>query len=206
MPHTLPDLPYPYDALEPHMDKRTVEIHHDLHHGGYVTKLNNAIKDHPEVDAMDLDSLLLNIGKLDPGIQTPVRLNGAQHWNHTFYWESMAPGKGGTPEGDLLKAIEKDFKSLEEFKTLFQNTSIAQFGSGWGWLYGSKDGKLRVKSTSNEGTPFMDGETPLLVVDVWEHAYYLKYKNRRDEFISSWWNLVDWDRVAQRFRAWKENK
>ena len=199
MPHALPALPYAYNALEPHMDELTVQIHHDKHHAAYVNNLNTALTPYTDLQQMSLDELLMGIASVPEAIRTAVRNNGGQHYNHSMYWEVMAPGAGGPATGAVADAINAAFGSFEAFKDKFSKTALGQFGSGWGWLV--KDGaKLAIESTSNAGCPLMDGRTPLLVIDVWEHAYYLKYQNRRADFIATWWNLVNWDAVNKRFK------
>jgi len=199
MAFTLPDLPYAYDALEPYMDAETVRIHHDLHHGGYVAKLNAALETLSDFQSLSIEALLANLKRVPSSSLSAVRNNGAQHFNHTFFWESMAPGRGGEPTGHLRSAIEASFGSFNAFHDAFSSKAAGQFGSGWAWLYRDASSKtLAVTSTSNEGTPLLDGHVPLLVIDVWEHAYYLKYQNRRPDYIKAWWNLVNWDCVDRR--------
>ncbi len=197
--HTLPELPYSYDALEPYIDARTMEIHHTKHHNGYVTKLNAALEKYPELFEVSLEELLRNINSVPEDIRTAVRNNGGGHANHSLFWTLMSPDGGGEPFGDLADALSRHFGSFEHFKEIFSSTAAGHFGSGWAWLVLDAFGKLRVYSTSNQDSPYMDGFTPLLGLDVWEHAYYLNYQNRRPEYIQNWWNVVNWGRVAELF-------
>ena len=198
MSFELPKLPYAYDALEPFMDAQTVTIHHGKHHATYVTNLNAAVDKHPELGGRSLEDLLIKLNEVPEDIRTAVRNHGGGVWNHTFYWESMAPKAGGEPQGALAKAIESDFGSFANFKAEFEKAALGRFGSGWAWLLVKSD-KLAIISTANQDCPLTDGLKPLLVVDVWEHAYYLKYHNRRAEFVANWWNLVAWDEVSRRY-------
>jgi Fe-Mn family superoxide dismutase len=201
MAHTLPPLPYDKAALEPHIDATTMEIHHDKHHNAYVTNLNNAIAGKADLEAMSIDDLCKNIGKVPSDIQTAVRNNGGGHWNHTFFWNIMGPNAGGAPSGALADAIKAAFGSFDDFKKAFSDAGVKRFGSGWAWLV-KKDGKLAITSTPNQDNPLMDNSgTPVIGVDVWEHAYYLKYQNRRPDYIDAWWNVVRWDEVARRLEA-----
>jgi Fe-Mn family superoxide dismutase len=195
MTHQLPKLPYALDALEPHIDARTVEIHYGKHHQTYVTNLNNLVPN-TEFAELTLEQIVLKA-------QGPIFNNAAQIWNHTFYWEGMKPNGGGEPKGDLLKAIEKSFGNYTNFKDQLSKISVSQFGSGWGWLVKKKDGNLAVVQTGNAANPTTAGDVPLLTCDVWEHAYYLKYQNRRAEYVTSWWNTVNWDAVVERFNKAK---
>ncbi len=202
MAFTLPDLPYAPASLEPHIDARTMEIHHGKHHAGYVNNLNNAVQG-TELEGKSLEELLANVSKLS----VAVRNNGGGHWNHSLFWEIMAPNAGGTPGGDLGAAINKAFGSFDEFKTQFGSAAATRFGSGWAWLCVGEDGGLFITSTPNQDNPLMDladkpGQ-PILGLDVWEHAYYLNYQNRRPDYISAWWNVVNWNAVAKRFGAVK---
>ena len=194
MPFTLPSLPYAHDALEPHIDTTTMQIHHGKHHQAYVDNLNKAIAGTPH-ESKSLEELVANAGSISPA----VRNNGGGHWNHTFFWESLAPNAGGKPEGALAAAIDAAFGSFDAFKEKFSNAGMTRFGSGWAWLL-VKDGKLEISSTPNQDNPMMgfvkDGGKPILGLDVWEHAYYLKYQNRRDEYIKNFWRVVDWEYVA----------
>jgi len=196
MPFELPPLPYDYAALEPHIDEKTLHIHHDKHHQTYVDKANAALAGSEWADVAP-DEILLNLGTLPDDLRTAARNHVGGHANHTFYWESMGPGKGGDPSGALAAAIEQAFGDLAGFKQAFTDASVNHFGSGWGWLV--QDGPtLKVISTHDQDSPLSSGLTPLLTCDVWEHAYYLKYQNRRPDYVSAWWNVVDWDKVAGR--------
>jgi Fe-Mn family superoxide dismutase len=198
MAHTLPPLPYAEDALEPSIDARTMNIHHTKHHQAYVTNLNAALAGHADLEALSIDDLCKKINDVPEAIRGPVRNNGGGHWNHTFFWNSMAPGKGGAPSGKLAEAINEAFGSFDAFKEAFKKAGIGRFGSGWAWLV-SKDGKLAITSTPNQDNPLMDNSgTPLLGLDVWEHAYYLHYQNLRPAYIDAFWNVVNWDAVAAR--------
>jgi superoxide dismutase, Fe-Mn family len=198
MAHTLPALPYAEDALEPSIDARTMNIHHSKHHNAYVTNLNAAIAGNADLEALSIDDLCKKINDVPEAIRGPVRNNGGGHWNHTFFWNSMAPGKGGTPTGKLAEAINEAFGTFDAFKEAFKKAGIGRFGSGWAWLV-SKDGKLAITSTPNQDNPLMDNSgTPLLGLDVWEHAYYLNYQNLRPAYIDAFWNVVNWDAVAAR--------
>ena len=197
MKHELPKLKYAYNALEPYFDEQTMVIHHTKHHQAYVNNLNAALEKHPEVDAANLETLLKNIDKLPTDIQTAVRNNGGGHFNHALFWDIIGPNKGGRPTGKLLEAIVNDFGSFEKFQEQFNNAAKTRFGSGWAWLVVA-DKKLVVTSTPNQDIPFEQG-TPILAIDVWEHAYYLKYQNRRPDYIEAFWNVIDWDTVARRF-------
>ncbi len=198
-PFQLPELGYAYDALEPHIDARTMEIHHGKHHAGYTNNLNAALEAHPELHAYPADQLLRGIHSLPAEIQTAVRNNGGGYVNHALFWEIMTPGGASTPSGDLAKAIDATFGSFDDFKGKLQGAAATQFGSGWGWLCVDAMGKLAVFATANQDSPLMQGYTPILGVDVWEHAYYLSYQNRRPDYLKAWWNVVNWDVVAQRF-------
>lgn len=201
MPHTLPPLPYDKAALEPHIDATTMEIHHGRHHNAYITNLNNALAGNAELEAKSIDELCTGISAVPEAIRGAVRNNGGGHWNHTFFWASMAPGAGGAPTGDLAAAIDSAFGSFDAFKETFAKAGVTRFGSGWAWLV-KKDGKLVITSTPNQDNPLMDASgTPLLGLDVWEHAYYLKYQNKRPDYIAAWWNVVNWPLVAERFAA-----
>ncbi len=199
MAYTLPDLPYPSNALEPHIDQQTMEIHHGRHHNTYVTNLNNALAGKADLEALTIEDLCKNLDKVPEDIRSAVRNNGGGHYNHSLFWTVMGPNGGGAPSGDLAKAIESAFDSFDAFKEAFAKAGATRFGSGWAWLV-VKDGKLAVTSTPNQDNPLMDGSgTPILGCDVWEHAYYLKYQNKRPDYITAWWNTVDWDAVAKRF-------
>jgi len=201
MPHELPPLPYAFDALEPHIDAKTMEIHHDKHHATYVTKLNEALGKEPGLQDKPLEELLRGIDAVPESIRTAVRNHGGGHHNHSLFWQVMGPG-GGDPAGELAEAIQRDFGSFESFKEKLTNAAANQFGSGWGWLVAS-GGKLDVIARPNQDSPLMEGKTPLLGVDVWEHAYYLKYQNRRPDYLSAWWNTINWQAVAQRYGSAK---
>jgi len=199
MSFTLPTLPYAHDALEPSIDKLTMEIHHGKHHQAYVTNLNKALESAPELAGKSLDDLLANnLAAVPESIRTAVRNNGGGHWNHSLFWEIMGPGKGGVPGGDLGAAITAKFGTFDTFKEKFAAAGVGRFGSGWAWLIKTTDG-VDIVSTPNQDNPLMEGKTAILGLDVWEHAYYLKYQNRRPEYITNWWNVVDWDKVAERF-------
>ena len=200
MPHTLPALPYALNALEPHIDARTMEIHHGKHHQAYITNLNNALAGHAELEAKSIDDLIANLDAVPEAIRTVVRNNGGGHANHSLFWTIIGPGKGGAPTGALADAIMAAFGSFDAFKEAFTKAATTRFGSGWAWL-SLKDGKLAISSTANQDSPVMESAKPLLGLDVWEHAYYLHYQNRRPEYIAAFWNLVDWDAVAARFAA-----
>lgn len=203
MAFELPALPYAEDALEPHIDARTMGIHHDKHHAGYTNNLNNALSGHAALEAMSVEELLANLDKVPESIRTAVRNNGGGYANHSLFWRTMAPNAGGAPTGALGAAIDKAFGSFDAFKETFSKAAATRFGSGWAWLYIDGNGALAVTSTPNQDTPFMDGNTPLLGLDVWEHAYYLHYQNRRADYIAGWWNVVDWNAVAKEYAAAK---
>ena len=198
MTYTLPDLPYAYDALEPYIDEETMHLHHDKHHNTYVTNLNAAIEKHPELGEKTVEELLADFSSVPEDIQTAVRNNGGGHANHTFFWEILGPNAGGEPTGTIKEAIEETFGSFEDFKEEFKTAATGRFGSGWVWLV-VKDGKLAITSTANQDSPLMDGQTPVLGLDVWEHAYYLKYKNVRPDYINAFWSVVNWDKVNEYF-------
>ena len=202
-PFQLPELGYAFDALEPHIDARTMEVHHDKHHAGYTKNLNAALEGHPELHAYPADQLMRGIHSLPAEIQTAVRNNGGGYVNHTLFWDIMTPGGAKAPSGDLAKAIDKTFGSFDDFKTRLQGVAGGQFGSGWGWLSVDALGRLSCFATANQDSPLMQGFTPILGVDVWEHAYYLQYQNRRPDYLKAWWNVVNWDAVARRFKAAK---
>jgi Fe-Mn family superoxide dismutase len=198
MPFTLPPLPYAYDALEPHIDARTMEIHHTKHHQAYVNNLNAAIEKAPELANKSLDELMRNVNSLPESVRTAVRNNGGGHWNHSLFWQLMGPGKGGEPRGALADAIKQSFGDFSKFKEQFAAAAGGRFGSGWAWLV-DDGGKLAITSTPNQDNVLMDGKKAILGLDVWEHAYYLKYQNRRPEYVGAWWNVVNWDEVSSRF-------
>jgi len=196
MAHELPSLPYAFDALDPYIDARTMEIHHGKHHQAYVTNLNKALESHPELQQKSIVELLGDLNSVPESIRTAVRNNGGGHFNHTLFWDIMGPNGGGAPAGDLAAALDSAFGSFEEFKTKVVQAGVTRFGSGWAWLY-VKDGQFEIGSTPNQDSPVMDGAKPILGIDVWEHAYYLKYQNRRPEYLAAWWNTVNWDKVAK---------
>jgi Fe-Mn family superoxide dismutase len=203
MAHELPDLPYAHDALEPHIDARTMEIHHGKHHNAYVSNLNAAIAGNDTLEAMSIEDLVSNPDTVPEDIRGAVRNNGGGHFNHSLFWTVMGPNAGGDPSGDLAAAIDSDLGGLDAFKEAFTKAGMTRFGSGWAWL-SVKDGKLVVSSTPNQDSPLMDGSgTPILGLDVWEHAYYLNYQNRRPDYIGAFWNVVNWDAVAKRYAAAK---
>lgn len=200
MPHALDPLPYAYNALEPYIDEQTMRLHHDKHHQGYVDKLNAALENAPELGAKSLDDLLRNLAAVPESVRTAVRNHGGGHANHSIFWTNMRPGGGGDPRGLLADALQKTFGDLAKFREEMTKAATGVFGSGWAWLV--VEGKtLRVVSRPNQDSPLMDGQTPLLGLDVWEHAYYLKYQQKRLEYIAAWWNVVNWDDVAERFTA-----
>jgi Fe-Mn family superoxide dismutase len=196
----LPELGYAFDALEPHIDAKTMEIHHDKHHAAYVEKLNAALEGHPDLQKMDIVELITNLDKVPEDIRTTVRNNGGGHANHSFFWDVMSPDGGGEPKGPLAGAIDRTFGNFEDFKAKFKETAVGRFGSGWAWLC-SQDGKLHICSTPNQDSTVMEDKNhaPLLGLDVWEHAYYLKYQNKRPDYIDAWWNVVNWKQVEKYF-------
>src|SRR5215510_3122510 len=197
MAHSLPSLPYPSDALEPHIDKQTMEIHHGKHHQAYVNNLNAALEKHANLQSKSVDDLLRDINGVPDDIRTAVRNNGGGHMNHTMFWQIMGPKAGGAPSGALGDAIKSAFGSFDGFKEQFTKAGVGRFGSGWAWLIDS-GGKLSIESTANQDQPIMDGKKAILGLDVWEHAYYLKYQNRRPDYIAAWWNTVNWSAVSAR--------
>ncbi|MCK6623343.1 MAG: superoxide dismutase [Calditrichaceae bacterium] len=199
MAHELPPLPYPNNALEPYIDERTMQIHHDLHHGGYVKNLNTALEGHPDLQKLSIDELLRNLSRVPESIRNAVRNNGGGHLNHTIFWKLMAPNAGGQPGGALAEAIDKTFGGFDKFKETFSNAAMTRFGSGWAWLVKNPSGSLEILSTANQDNPISEGKFPVMGLDVWEHAYYLKYQNRRAEYVTNWWNVVNWDEAAKRF-------
>ncbi len=188
----LPELPYAYDALEPHIDARTMEIHHTKHHQGYIDKLNKALEGYPDLQNKSVEELLKDLNSIPEEIITTVRNNGGGHFNHSLFWQFMSPDGGGEPGGDLAGAINKNFGSLDKFKERFADAATKVFGSGWTWLVKDGDGNLVIKTTPNQDSPISEGFTPLLGLDIWEHAYYLKYQNKRPDYVSAWWNVVKW--------------
>jgi superoxide dismutase, Fe-Mn family len=202
MAFELPQLPYAYDALEPHIDKETMNIHHTKHHQTYVTKLNDALAGQDEWLNKSVEEVISNLDQLPEAVRTAVRNNGGGHANHSLFWQILSPNGGGEPTGELAEAINKKFGSFEKFKEEFAAAAAGRFGSGWAWLV-VNDGELEVTSTPNQDSPLMEGKTPILGLDVWEHAYYLKYQNRRPDYINAFWNVVNWDEVAKRYAAAK---
>jgi len=198
MAFELPPLPYDYNALEPHIDTQTMQIHHDKHHAAYVTNLNNALGNH-EFASLAVDDVVRRINEVPENIRTAVRNNGGGHSNHSMFWQIMKPNGGGAPTGALANAIQSTFGSFDAFKAAFNDAGVKRFGSGWTWLVLDKSGKLQVISTANQDSPFMDGLYPVMGNDVWEHAYYLKYQNRRPDYLNAWWNVVNWDEIARRY-------
>ncbi len=198
MAHSVPPLPYAYNALEPHIDEQTMQIHHDKHHDAYVTNLNAALEKEPSLQNKSIEELISSIDSVPEGIRTAVRNNGGGHANHTMFWEIMGPNGGGQPTGAIADAITKTFGSFDSLKEEFNKAATTRFGSGWAWLV-VNGGKLEVTSTPNQDNPMMEGKTALFGLDVWEHAYYLKYQNRRPEYISAWWNTINWDAVNERY-------
>jgi superoxide dismutase, Fe-Mn family len=196
-PYSLPQLPYPYDGLEPYIDKMTMEIHHTKHHQAYINNLNSALEKYPEFHNLELEEILKNLNQLPEEIRTAVRNNGGGHYNHTLFWEIMKPNGGGEPKGKLKEEIERNFGSFEEFKKLFSETAIKHFGSGWAWLVITSDKKFKVYSMLNQDNPLMNGDIPIMGLDVWEHAYYLKYQNRRAEYVEAWWHVVNWEKIEE---------
>ena len=202
MSYTLPPLPYSFDALEPYIDAKTMEIHHDKHHNAYVTNVNKALESAPDLAKLSIEELCAQIAKVPEAIRTAVRNNGGGHLNHSMFWKLMKKGGGGEPSGDLGGAINTAFGSFADFKTKFAAAGTGRFGSGWAWLL-IRDGKLAIESTANQDNPIMDGGKPVLGLDVWEHAYYLKYQNRRPDYIGAWWSVVNWHEAEKRFNAGK---
>jgi Fe-Mn family superoxide dismutase len=203
MPFTLPDLPYPSDALEPYIDKLTMEIHHDKHHGAYVANANKALESAPDLQNKKVEELLANNLAIVPeNIRTALRNNGGGHVNHTMFWQIMAPKAGGQPSGKLAEAINSTFGSFDNFKEKFNAAAMGRFGSGWAWLLKSGN-TLTIESTANQDSPIMEGKYPVMGLDVWEHAYYLKYQNRRAEYVQAWWNVVNWKEIEKRFESGK---
>jgi Fe-Mn family superoxide dismutase len=203
MAYTLPPLPYPNNALEPHIDARTMEIHHDKHHNTYVTNLNKALEGRG-IAEQSIEDLCRNIEKIPEDIRTAVRNNGGGHANHSMFWTIMSPKGGGKPGGDLAKAIDAELGGFDKLKEQLTNAAITRFGSGWSWLSVEKSGKLVVESTPNQDNPYMIGKTPILGIDVWEHAYYLLYQNRRPDYVAAFWNVIDWNAVDERYKAAKK--
>ncbi|MGH9534292.1 MAG: superoxide dismutase [Terriglobales bacterium] len=203
MPYEVPALPYAYNALEPHIDEATMRLHHDKHHGAYVTNLNNALAGEAQLASLKIEDLLRRINEVPEKIRTAVRNNGGGHANHGMFWAIMKPQGGGKPGGPLAQAIDKKFGSLEGLQTAFNDAGLKRFGSGWAWLVVNKSGDLEVLSTANQDSPYMEGLHPVMGNDVWEHAYYLKYQNRRGEYLSAWWQTLNWEEITKRFAAAK---
>jgi superoxide dismutase, Fe-Mn family len=202
MAYELPPLPYPASALEPHIDARTMEIHHDKHHATYITNVNKALESHPNLAAKDVEDLIRDLDSVPESIRTVVRNNGGGTLNHNMFWKMMKPNAGGQPTGEASDAIKGAFGDFEKFKEEFTKAATTRFGSGWAWLV-AKGGKLEVTSTANQDNPLSEGKTPILGLDVWEHAYYLKYQNRRPEYIAAWWNVINWDEVNRLLKSTK---
>ncbi len=198
MPHSLPSLPYDFSALEPHIDAKTMEIHHGKHHQAYVTKLNEALEKAPDLANKSLDELMQSLDKAPDAVKAAIRNNGGGHWNHSFFWPLMSANAGGEPTGKLADAINASFGDFAKFKEQFAAAGVGRFGSGWAWLVRDGD-KLAITSTPNQDNPLMEGKRAILGCDVWEHAYYLKYQNKRPDYIAAWWNVVNWDAVAKNF-------
>ncbi|HET6936653.1 MAG TPA: superoxide dismutase [Candidatus Angelobacter sp.] len=196
--HEVPALPYAYNALEPYIDEQTMHLHHDKHHAAYVSKLNAAIEKHPELGSKSPEDLLRNLNAVPEDVRTAVRNNGGGHVNHTMFWQIMGPKKGGNPSGAIGEVINKGFGSFDAFKEKFETAGANQFGSGWVWLVRTKSGEFKVTSTPNQDNPMSNGEFPVMGNDVWEHAYYLKYQNRRPDYLKAWWNVVNWDEINKR--------
>jgi Fe-Mn family superoxide dismutase len=200
MAFTLPPLPYPSDALEPHIDKTTMEIHHDKHHGAYVTNLNKALESAPDLQNKSIEEILANLNSVPESIRTAVRNNGGGHANHSLFWNLLSAKGGGSPRGQIESVISSNFGSFDSFKEKFNAAATGRFGSGWAWLVKDGNGKFEITSTANQDNPLMEGKTPIFGLDVWEHAYYLKYQNRRPEYIAAWWNVVNWDEVNKQLK------
>ena len=199
MAHSLPPLPYPHDALEPHIDKQTMEIHHGKHHAAYVNNLNAALEKHPELQSKSVEDLIGGLSTVPEAIRGAVRNNGGGHANHTMFWQIMGPNAGGAPTGVIADAINGSFGSLDKLKEELKKAAVGRFGSGWAWVIES-GGKLTIESTANQDSPLMEGKKPVFGIDVWEHAYYLKYQNRRPDYIDAWWNVVNWAEINKRLR------
>jgi Fe-Mn family superoxide dismutase len=199
MAHELPPLPYDFNALEPHIDEMTMRIHHGKHHQTYVTNLNTALEKHPNLQGKSIDDLMRDLNAVPEDIRTAVRNNGGGHWNHTMFWQIMGPNAAGAPAGNIANAINAAFGSFDKFKEEFAKAALGRFGSGWAWVV-QEGGKIAIVSTPNQDNPLMEGKTPVFGLDVWEHAYYLKYQNRRADYIGAWWNVVNWSAINQRLR------
>ena len=204
MAYTLPALAYPYNALEPHIDARTMEIHHTKHHQAYINNVNNAIKGKVDLEAKSVEDLIANLNAVPEDIRNVVRNNGGGHANHTFFWTIIGPKAGGVPVGNVAAAINQAFGSFDAFKEKFAQAATTRFGSGWAWLSVTKDGKVEISSTPNQDSPIMEGKVPILGIDVWEHAYYLNYQNRRPDYIAAFWNVVNWQEVEKRLSSVKK--
>jgi Fe-Mn family superoxide dismutase len=200
MPHQLPPLPYDFAALEPHIDAQTMQIHHGKHHATYVNNLNAALEKHPGLQGKDAEALIRDLSAVPEDIRTAVRNNGGGHVNHTMFWQIMGPSAGGAPTGALADGINAAFGSFETFKDQFTKAALGRFGSGWAWLV-ETSGKLAIESTANQDNPMMEGKRPIIGLDVWEHAYYLKYQNRRPDYVGAWWNVVNWNEVSRRLKG-----
>ena len=200
MSHQLPSLPYDFAALEPHIDAQTMQIHHGKHHAAYVNNLNAAIEKHPSLAGKSAEALIKDLASVPEDIRTAVRNNGGGHVNHTMFWEIMGPGKGGEPTGPIAEAITAAFGGFDTFKDLMNKAGVGRFGSGWAWLV-EANGKLAIESTANQDNPMMEGKKPILGIDVWEHAYYLKYQNRRPDYLAAWWHVINWDAVNKRLKG-----
>jgi superoxide dismutase, Fe-Mn family len=206
MAYEVPPLPYAYNALEPHIDDATMHLHHDKHHVAYVTNLNAAVAKHPGLDQKSPEELLRNLSAVPEDIRAAVRNNAGGHVNHTMFWTIMGPGKGGAPKGAIADVINKTFGAFDKFQEAFEKAGLGQFGSGWAWLARTKGGEFKITSTPNQDNPMSNGEFPVMGNDVWEHAYYLKYQNKRPEYIDAWWNVVNWNAVADRFSKAKAGR
>lgn len=199
-PFKLPDLPYSYDALEPYIDAQTMKVHHTGHHAAYVAKLNEAVNKYPELKGKTIEELLMNLDKLPQDVRETIRNNGGGHYNHTLFWNFMGKDKAKAPTGKLKGDIDKTFRSFDDFKKSFKEAALGRFGSGWAWLIKDKSGSLKIVTTPNQDTPIMEGIKPILGLDVWEHAYYLKYQNKRGDYIDAWWNVVNWDDISKNYK------
>ncbi|MDR7870535.1 MAG: superoxide dismutase [Tissierellaceae bacterium] len=203
MTFKLPELDYAYDSLEPHIDKLTMEIHHTKHHQAYIDNLNKALEGHKEYQNIDILELISNLNSLPENIKTAVRNNGGGHLNHKIFWKTMSPNGGGNPIGEVSKKIDEDLGGFDKFKEDFKKAALGRFGSGWAWLVVNESGKFEITSTANQDNPISEGKKPLLGIDVWEHAYYLKYQNKRADYIDSWFNVVDWNKVEEKYNKYK---
>ncbi len=203
MAYEVPPLPYDYSALEPYIDTQTMQLHHDKHHAAYVNNLNAAIQSHAQFASLPVEQLIQRLNELPENIRTAVRNNGGGHANHSMFWQIMTPNGGGQPGGDLANAINSTFGSFDQFKAAFNDAGVKRFGSGWAWLILDRNGNLQVTSTANQDSPLMEGNFPIMGNDVWEHAYYLKYQNRRPEYLNAWWNVVNWNAIEKRYQQAK---